>query len=442
MPVHLPVTGRWFDWRVADNIASWASATESLAVGQVSLGPSATTFDLYPPQVNGCPVDSTDSVQYPLRIRYNYDRLPADFFNQSSGAGLQRWQALLPPLAPGLSMGEGGTPLLADQQLASWAGYDGELYIKTESSNPTGSHKDRLNLCTVSAAQACGAEGVLVASSGNHAISVAGYAARAGLFCIALTSESLATASEAWLHGYGATVVKVPTSFKWPALRQLQTATGFHPVSNLTDSHTGNPHGPEGYKTVAYELVAELGRAPGSVFVPTGYGEMLYGIHRGFTELMRAGVISILPRLYSCEPQARGPLARAIAGGVPVMEVDAAPTVAVGIACRVNGYRGVEAINESAGQALLVSDDEMTSAADQLARRGLWQETSCGASLAGLRQVASDNAIDNAADGPAVCIVASQGVKLVGRREHATSPHAATWDELTWVLNDHYSLEL
>ncbi len=172
--------------------------------------------------------------------------------------------------------------------------------------------------------------------------------------------------------------------------------------------------------------------------MPTGYGEMLYGIHRGFTEMREAGVIATVPRLYSCEPAARGPLARAIASGQPVVEVAAAPTVAFGIACRVNGFRGVSAITESDGRSLLLTDEEMMSAADELARQGMWQETSCGSSLAGLRQMVSNDL----PQGPVVCVVASQGVKLVGRRPSPTAPHATSWQDLTTALKDHYSFYL
>ncbi len=114
---------------------------------------------------------------------------PADFFERAPFAGLARWGELLPPLAPGLPMGEGGTPLVTAPRLSDWAGFEGKVYIKDESRNPTGSHKDRLNLCTVSAAVFSGAPGVTVASSGNHGAAAAAYAARASLPCVLFITE-------------------------------------------------------------------------------------------------------------------------------------------------------------------------------------------------------------------------------------------------------------
>lgn len=157
-------------------------ATDSLAVGRRSLGDPAVSYPLLPPLTEGCPRTSTDGVSYPVEVDYAYDRVPEGLF-ASPGAtaarhGLDRWAPLLPPLAaPGL--GEGGTPLV---DLG-----DGVL-VKDESRNPTWSHKDPLNRCTVSAAVACGAPGVVVASSGDHGASAAAYAARAGLRCVVVTS--------------------------------------------------------------------------------------------------------------------------------------------------------------------------------------------------------------------------------------------------------------
>ena len=154
------------------------SLPASLAVAQRSLGDPNHSYPLFPPLLEGCPATSTAELQYPLALDYDYTRLPRDFFNRDPYPGIRRWAELLPPLAPGLSMGEGGTPLVAAPRLADWAGFGGELYIKDESRNPTGSHKDRLNLCTVSAAVLSGAPGVTVASSGNHGAAAAAYAAR------------------------------------------------------------------------------------------------------------------------------------------------------------------------------------------------------------------------------------------------------------------------
>ncbi|MFH8606460.1 pyridoxal-phosphate dependent enzyme [Streptomyces sp. NPDC018029] len=369
----------------------------SLATGQRSLGDPSVRFPLWPPLTAGCPVTSTDTVSYPVEVDYAYDQVPADLFTSAPrhSYGHDRWAPVLPPLhAPGL--GEGGTPLVA---------FGDGLWIKDESRNPTWSHKDRINRVTVSAAVGAGAEGIVVASSGNHGASAAAYAARAGLRCAVLTSVDTPPAVDAFLRAYGAVVLPVPVDARWPLLRRIVERFGYHPVSNVTPTHTGHAFGPEGYKTLAYEIHAELG-VPGAVFLPTGYGELLFGVWKGFADLVRIGVTDRVPRFYSCEPAAGGPLAAALRDGVPATEVPVGETAAYAISSSVGGYRGVVAVRESGGAALLVTDAEMVAARDELARGGLWPELSAAAGLAGYRQLGPA-----AVEGPVVCVSTSSGFK-------------------------------
>jgi threonine synthase len=415
--------------------------TTSLAVGQRSLGDPAILYPLTPVLTAGCPRTSTDDIAYPLEVEYNYGDVDLAMFDQPPLPGLDRWAPLLPPLAPGLSMGEGGTPLVSVPRVAAWAGFDGELYIKDESRNPTWSHKDRLNLCTVSAAVHAGATGVAVASSGNHGAAASAYAARAGLACVVLTSAATPPAVVRFMRGYGAVVVlRSPTISPWPVLGQLADRLGFHPMSNVTPAHTGHPYGPEGYKTIAYEIFLQLGRrVPAAVFVPTGYGEQLYGVWKGFAELHRLGIAPRTPAIISCEPAARGPLAQALAENKPAVEVEPRPTEAYAIACTVNGYRGVVAVRDSGGQALTVSDEELHAARTEMARSGLWAELSSAAGVAALAQATREGA---RFDGPVVCISTSSGFKDKDGEPETLPETDGTWDSMLRALRDHYGLRL
>jgi threonine synthase len=387
----------------------WVAASASAAVGQRSLGDPSRLFPLYPPLIAGCPATSTHDMQYPLEIDYDYARLAPSLFDQAPLPGIERWAPLLPPLAPGLSLGEGGTPLIEMPPLADWAGLDGRLFVKDESRNPTWSHKDRLNLCIVSAALAAGAPGIAVASSGNHGAAAASYAARAGLPCVVVTSPAAQPAFRRFLAALGAHVVLAPTEERWPVLNRIVAATGFMPASNLTRFHTGHPFGPEGYKTIAYEIFLQLGRRmPGTVIVPTGYGELLYGVAKGFRELVRFGLAERVPCLCSAEPAGRGPLHRAYHANAAAAEVEGPGSRAVAIAATVGGYRGVAALRESGGRALLFSEESVAAAVDRLAREGLWQEYSGAAGLAALHD--ARRAGDTFA-APVVAILTSTGLK-------------------------------
>lgn len=391
-------------------LPEWVRASPSAAVAQRSLADPGRRFALWPPLVRGCPATSTAEMQYPLDLDYAYDRVDAAaLFDQPPLPGIERWAPLLPPLAPGLSLGEGGTALIEAPGLAYWAGFTGRLLLKDESRNPTWSHKDRLNLCIVSAALAAGASGTAVASSGNHGVSAAAYAGRAGLRCVVVTSEAAQPAFRHFLAALGADVVLAATEERWPVLNRLVDATGLMPASNLTRFHTGHPFGPEGYKTIAYEVFLQLGRRmPGTVIVPTGYGELLYGLAKGFGELVRFGLADRPPRLCSAEPEGRAPLFHAAAGNAAAVEVDGPASLAAGIAATVGGYRGVLALRQTGGRPLLFSERSVAAAAEALARAGLWQEYSGAAGIAALREAC---AAGQEFEEPVVALLTSSGLK-------------------------------
>lgn len=379
----------------------------SAAIGQNAVGDVATGYPLWPPLTQGCG-DGGDHFM-PAEVTYDYSQVPPTLFERSSlPSTLQFWSPLLPPLDERLELGAGGTPLLQAEGLTEYL--DGaDLCIKDESRNPTWSHKDRLNLCTVSAATKVRAPGVVVASSGNHGASAAAYAARAGLPCIVITGGGLAASTRAFLRAYGATIVCVPIESRWDVVKDIVDKLNYHPVSNLTPTHTGHAFGPEGYKTIAYEIFIQLGhRVPAAVFVPTGYAELLYGIWKGFRELVTLGIAQSVPRMYSAEPVARGPLAAAVAAGRAAIEVEARPTRASAIATTIGGYRGVVAIKESGGRPLLVDDEAMADAQARLGQCGWWQELSGAAGLAAARMLIE---ADETIDGTVVCIGTSSGFK-------------------------------
>ncbi|MFJ1550890.1 pyridoxal-phosphate dependent enzyme [Streptomyces sp. NPDC088246] len=389
---------------------------------QRSLGDPAINYPLWPPLTEGCPRTSTNDIAYPVEVDYDYDQARSDLFSPADsttrGTGLDRWAPLLPPLAaPGL--GEGGTPLIE---------LEPQVFIKDESRNPTWSHKDRMNRCTTSAAVGVNAPGIVVASSGNHGASAAAFAARAGLRCVVFAGPDMPLAVDAFLNAYEAVVLPVPWAARWPLMQQVVDRLGLHPVSNLTPTHTGHAFGPEGYKTIAYEIYLDIG-VPGAVFVPTGYGELLFGIWKGFTELRRLGLTERLPRMFACEPTAAAPLAQAMRQGLPAAHVAVEPTDAYSIVSAVSGYRGVVAVRDSGGQVVVLSDEQLGAACSELARAGLWTELSSAAGLAALRTV-------EIRDEPVVCISTSSGFKDRNVGSRKTESIAPEWGEVMHRLHN------
>ncbi len=185
-----------------------------------------------------------------------------------------------------LSLGEGSTPLVPAGRLSEDLGV--ELHLKLDGLNPTGSFKDRGMVVAVERAAASGARAVVCASTGNTAASAAAYAARAGLEAVVLTpAGATASAKRAQARAAGARVLEVRGSFD-DALRlacELGEREGFVLVNSL------NPDRIEGQKSVAFELVEQLGSVPDVVALPFGGGGNVTAVAAGFADL------GVTPRL-------------------------------------------------------------------------------------------------------------------------------------------------
>jgi threonine synthase len=366
------------------------------------------TYPLYPPLVSGCTVCATEKFKSPLELVFEHPG-SLDFLRTPPLPGLERYAPLLPPLVKGLSLAEGGTPLIPHSLRED--NRQVEFFIKDESRNPTWSHKDRLNLAVVSTAVIVEAVGVVAASSGNHGASAAAYSARANLPGVILSTPRPAAVAS-FMQAYGQLVVAVPTfEIRWELMRRLVEEFNYHPASNQTIPPTNHPFGSEGYKTIAYELFNQLeGRAPEAVFVPVGFAELLFGIYKGFSELKDFGLIERMPRMIACEPAAGAPVKRALELDEPIAYVEVGDTEAYSIAVPVNSYRAVVAVKGSNGAALAVTEQEMVSAQRAMSRAGMWAESSAAIAFAGAQRY-TELGIEK---GPLVCINTSSGFKDQG----------------------------
>ena len=207
----------------------------------------------------------------PLAERYR-DRLPID------------------AETPIVSLGEGGTPLLYASRLSEELGI--ELYVKFEGANPTGSFKDRGMTIAVSKAVQEGARAVICASTGNTAASASAYATRAGLPAVVLVPEgAVASGKLAQSRAAGGRVLALRGTFD-DALRISRELgeTGEFAVVNSGY----NDYRVEGQKTVAFEILEELGRVPDVVALPYGGGGNSTAVVRGFREAGE-GIPRLLP---------------------------------------------------------------------------------------------------------------------------------------------------
>jgi threonine synthase len=296
----------------------------------------------------------------------------------SDDPGIFRYRPLL-PIAQGsvVSLHEGGTPLLPLPGLGGRHGLP-RLFVKDESRNPTWSYKDRLAAVAVTKAVQEGRDTVVVSSTGNHGAAVAAYAARAGIRCVVLTLASVPQAMKTMMQSFGADVVALdkPTD-RWVLMRQLVEERGWAPMSGFVGPPSGsNPYGCEGYKTIAYELHAQLGDVPDVVIAPVAYGDALAGLHRGFADMVALGLTSRLPRLIAAEPF--GPYGQALRDGYRAdATVPAGVSVAFSIASPYATWQGWNALVATGGAAASADDDATMAAQRELASRdGVFLEAS------------------------------------------------------------------
>ena len=329
-----------------------------------------------------------------------------------AGGSLWRYWNMLPVGADHITtLGEGQTPLLKLQSLGEKLGLNA-LYLKDEGRNPTWSYKDRFCSVAVSKARELEAKVITISTSGNHGAATAAYAAKAGLPCVVFTMSNVPDTIKVLMQVYGAYLIVVPTAAdRWTLMRQCIDQFGWYPASGYMNPPVGsNPWGIEGYKTIAYEIVEQMGgRSPDWVIVPTAYGDGLYGTWKGFKELKSLGAIDRLPKMVAAERF--GSLARTLELGLDqVSEVSASPSVAFSIANGLSTYQALKALKESSGLAVTVSDQEIMAMQKMLAAsEGVYGEASSVIALnvaAKLReqgQAATDDAV--------VAVLTSSGLK-------------------------------
>ncbi len=291
------------------------------------------------------------------------------------------------PYAQPFSLDEGNTPCTASAALARAAGV-AQLWIKDESHNPTGSHKDRMSAIGITQALSMGAHTIVLASSGNAAISAARYAQAAGLRCEVAAYDGLPKAYADLLEQYGAVRhAFADNASRWAFVRERAQLPGYLALTNYSLPALGSaPLAIEGYKLIAQECV-DAGAAPTDVVVPTARGDLAWGIFAGFAELLRAGRIAQLPRIWIVEPFAR--LAKVLGGGD--LHADYAHhTAQFSTAGATVTYLQFQAATASKGGAVVVSDEAAHAARANLMANGISAELCAAAAFAAIGQLRSE----------------------------------------------------
>jgi threonine synthase len=316
---------------------------------------------------------------------------------------LWRYQELLPIHNPNptLRLGEGGTPLIQAANLGMMLGLP-NLYIKDERQGPTSSFKDRQAAVTIAALKEGGVTEMVAASTGNVAISLSAYAARAGIKLWAFVTSLVPGVKMREIALYGSQVVKITGSYD----QAKQVAAEFARQRGLyQDMGARTVTAVEAMKTIAFEIAEQLtlqrGAPQGSTDLapkwrtPDWYIQAIsggmgpLGVYKGFRELQQLGMIDRIPAIAPIQAEGCAPMVNSWKKGLEQAEPVLSPqtrieTLATGDPGRTYVMLRKQ-VNETHGVFESVSDEDAFRAMHVLAKmEGISAEPAAAVAFAGL----------------------------------------------------------
>ena len=345
-------------------------------------------------------------------VEYDLDLVAYWGIGHGAGGGIWRWDSLLPPTGRDhrVTLGEGTSPLVPARRLADRLGLR-DVRLKLEGVNPTGSMKDRSSATAITAARGFGFRRVGCVSSGNMGSSIANYAARAGLQAFVF---SAAYASEGQIdHMAAGTADMYVYDGPYDAM-----AAAIQPVFDeglaFDAGSSPNPYNSEGQKTLAFEIVEQLGeRSPDVVVYPLGAGDLFLAATRGFEQYAYAGFTDAAPLPVVAQSRASASVIDALEGSYAYQPVEARASIAGGVLVGDMGAKGhlaLRTLREAGGFGAAVEDDDIAEWQTWLARNeGVWAGPTASVVLPALEQLAASGAIGR--DASVVAVLSETGLK-------------------------------
>jgi threonine synthase len=354
----------------------------------------------------------------PLEVAYDYDAIARSISREKIAAGpstIWRYADLLPASSENpVNLGAGWTPLVRADRLAAELGL-GELWIKNDTLNPTGSFKDRVVSVALTKARELGFKVAACASTGNLANSVAAHAARAGMDSIVFIPSNLEQGKVVTTAVYGGTLIAIDGNYD-DVNRLCAELASERPSWAFVNVNVRTYYS-EGSKTLAFEVAEQLGwQAPDHVVVPIASGAQLVKINKGFNELHRVGLLDDEPHVRVSGAQAAGcsPVATAFAEGTDAIRPQKPDTIAKSLAIGnpADGWYALDVVRKTGGAIASVTDDEIVDAIRLLARtEGIFAETAGGVTIATLAKLAASGVVRR--DERVVAYVTGHGLKTI-----------------------------
>jgi len=353
----------------------------------------------------------------PLEVVYDYDRIKKTLTREAIASrpkSMWRYRELLPVAhAPTVGLQVGFTPLIKADRLAKRLGIR-ELWIKNDTVNyPTLSFKDRVVSVALSRSRELGFDTVACASTGNLANSVAANAAAAGMRAYVFIPSDLEQGKIVNSLVYGANVISIKGHYDEVNRLCAEIAGKFGWAFVNVNMR---PYYAEGSKSMAYEIVEQLGwQVPQHTVVPLASGSLLTKIYKGYQEMIKLGLAPDAgPHLHGAQAAGCSPISTAQKAGLdffkPVKPNTIAKSLAIGTPA--DGFYALKTMKETAGAADDVTDDEIREAIALLAEtEGVFAETAGGVTVGVAKKLIASGKIPQ--NDSAVLCVTGNGLKTL-----------------------------
>ena len=313
----------------------------------------------------------------PLLVRYDLEKIKKEIsreeISNSKIDGLWRYSPLLPVKNPEdrISLGEVITPLIKLKNSVNYSKIDrGCVLVKDEGRLPTGSFKARGLCMAVSMAKQFNLKHLAIPTNGNAGAAMAAYASQAGIKSTVFCPEDTPDINIREIQSLGAETYLVNGLINdcGKIVGEGKEEVGWFDVSTLKE-----PYRIEGKKTMGLELAEQLNwDLPDVIFYPTGGGTGLIGMWKAFLELKQLGWIKgKLPRMVAVQAEGCAPIVKAWENGeehAPLWENAYTKAAGIRVPIAVGDFLIIRAVNESKGFAITISDEEIMSTRDRVAK--------------------------------------------------------------------------
>ncbi|HYD34610.1 MAG TPA: threonine synthase [Vitreimonas sp.] len=275
-------------------------------------------------------------------------------------------------------LGEGQTPLIFLDSLSRQLG--AHIWAKCEFQNPTGSFKDRGSVVEIAKALELNKAGVVCASTGNMAASLAAYAARNQLKCVVVVPATTPESKLQQAVAYGAYLETVDGTYD----DCVAHAQGLAIKGNyfLCGDYVLRR---EGQKSLGWELT---GKAFSDIVVPVGNGTVGIAVMQGLSEAEP----STMARFVGVQAITANPIAQAWQTKTTIKPQHSTLTIAsaFNVGNPLDGNLTLQWLAKTAGTMTTVSDQEIIAAQQLLAQtEGLYVESAAASTVAALFKMRS-----------------------------------------------------